>query len=445
MEQNRILKTDNETDLMYSFLANSNKINPNDVEEMRENRDRKIINNIKDIQEELEQQRKKQEDEIAKQNHQNMYNEYSEHISKKHNTQKNDIYKHERHSLPSKTNQINRSPYKRTITPQKSHQHHLHEYKREFERQSYNPPPQPQPPSPKKEENVEVDNRSMALDYYTKLMALKKRDPNVVLNKHFSRDSNSYELKKEYEFQYELRDRQVKTKLYKNSIINLVHFIETANETYDPFSIDLDKWGEHVAIEIDDYDDIMNELYDKYKEIGKNLPPEIRLIFSLGFSGFTYHVSKKMFKNDGVEEILKDETAKQKITNTLNLHNKINNSVPTEPTENLAEIHNIINKQNKSFVEELDNKISEIPKTKMDEKTNEENYEYSEEDLEAMASLFEGTKQKSYINDEIMKDSDNLDISIDTSMSEAVSKSSSLPNRHSLRTTSQKKKNVTRI
>lgn len=116
------------------------------------------------------------------------------------------------------------------------------------------------------------------------------------MNKHFSRDSNSYELKKEYEFQYELRDRQVKTKLYKNSIINLVHFIETANETYDPFSIDLDKWGEHVAIEIDDYDDIMNELYDKYKEIGKNLPPEIRLIFSLGFSGFTYHVSKKCLK-----------------------------------------------------------------------------------------------------------------------------------------------------
>jgi hypothetical protein len=48
--------------------------------------------------------------------------------------------------------------------------------------------------------------------------------------------------------------------------------LEWANGRFDPFDVRLDGWSEAVHENVEDFDEIFEELYDKYKERGK-MPP----------------------------------------------------------------------------------------------------------------------------------------------------------------------------
>jgi hypothetical protein len=64
--------------------------------------------------------------------------------------------------------------------------------------------------------------------------------------------------------------------------MTFVNTVEYANAAFNPFDINLDGWGEQVSDDIDSYDEIFSELYEKYK--GGKLAPEIALLLRLGFS-----------------------------------------------------------------------------------------------------------------------------------------------------------------
>jgi hypothetical protein len=84
---------------------------------------------------------------------------------------------------------------------------------------------------------------------------------------------------------------------------------EFLNTRYNPFSFELDGWSEQVHESVDDYDDIFEELHDKYKDSGSNMAPELRLLISLGGSAFMFHLTKRMFSNSRlpkVEEVLQN-------------------------------------------------------------------------------------------------------------------------------------------
>jgi hypothetical protein len=72
--------------------------------------------------------------------------------------------------------------------------------------------------------------------------------------------------------------------------------MEWANTRFDPFDIKLDGWSEAVHENVEDFDEIFEELYDKYKERGK-MPPEARLVMALAGSGFMCHVSNTFLKS----------------------------------------------------------------------------------------------------------------------------------------------------
>jgi hypothetical protein len=83
---------------------------------------------------------------------------------------------------------------------------------------------------------------------------------------------------------------------------------EYLNTRYDPFAIKLDGWSEQVHENITDFDDIFEELHQKYKAKGKKMAPELRLFISLSGSAFMFHLTSKMFKESsipGVEEVFK--------------------------------------------------------------------------------------------------------------------------------------------
>ena len=68
----------------------------------------------------------------------------------------------------------------------------------------------------------------------------------------------------------------------------------------------LDGWSESVHENVHDYDDVFEELHEKYK--GKaQMAPKLKLLLMLGGSGFMFHLTNTMFKSSlpGMGDILK--------------------------------------------------------------------------------------------------------------------------------------------
>ena len=86
------------------------------------------------------------------------------------------------------------------------------------------------------------------------------------------------------------------------------------NDKFDPFELKLDGWSESVHENLEDFDEIFEELYDKYKERGK-MPPEARLVMALAGSGFMCHVSNTFLRSrmPSMDDILRQnpEIARQ--------------------------------------------------------------------------------------------------------------------------------------
>ena len=82
--------------------------------------------------------------------------------------------------------------------------------------------------------------------------------------------------------------------------------LEYLNGKFDPFNIKLDGWSESVNEDIYDYDEVFEELAEKYG--GKTeMAPEIKLLMMLGGSAFMFHLTQTVFKSSipGMDDIMK--------------------------------------------------------------------------------------------------------------------------------------------
>jgi hypothetical protein len=77
--------------------------------------------------------------------------------------------------------------------------------------------------------------------------------------------------------------------------MGVVTGFEFLNGKFNPADWQLDGWSESVHENIEDYDDVFEELYDKYKGRG-NMPPEAKLLMSVVGSGFMFHMSNSFFR-----------------------------------------------------------------------------------------------------------------------------------------------------
>ncbi len=132
------------------------------------------------------------------------------------------------------------------------------------------------------------------------------RDKGMRIPKTFSMSSDYDEMKYEYDRLVYQRKMDASVKMQRHLLISFVTGAEFLNSKFDPFSVKLDNWSEQVHENINDYDDIFEELYEKYKEKG-SMAPELRLIFMVIGSAFTYHLSNTMFKSalPGMGDIMK--------------------------------------------------------------------------------------------------------------------------------------------
>ena len=132
------------------------------------------------------------------------------------------------------------------------------------------------------------------------------RDKGVKIPKMFSMSSDYDEMKYEYERLLHQRKMDNSVKMQRRMLITFVSGTEWLNGRFDPFDIKLDGWSESIHEGIGEYDDVFEELYEKYQGSG-SMSPEIRLAFMVAGSAFMYHLQNSMFKSSipSAEEVMR--------------------------------------------------------------------------------------------------------------------------------------------
>ena len=146
-------------------------------------------------------------------------------------------------------------------------------------------------PAPPRDIEAETKEKT---EYINKLARLEKKG--FPVSRRYTLDNTIDEIKGEYFRLVDARNLETSVKFQRNMMMGFVTGLEWMNNKFDPFDLKLDGWSESVHENQEDYDDIFEELYDKYKERGK-MPPEARLLFTMAGSGFMFHVSNSFFRS----------------------------------------------------------------------------------------------------------------------------------------------------
>lgn len=161
----------------------------------------------------------------------------------------------------------------------------------------------PQYPAPPRMSEEEILNTKREILYQFERMERK----GTQLPKRFTLASSLDEMRAELDRLKRDREIDQSIKFQRKVMMTLVTGTELLNNRFDPIGARLEGWSESVNDSIDDYDDIFEELHNKYK--GKsNIPPEIKLLFMLGGSAFMFHMTNTMFKTymPGAEQVFKN-------------------------------------------------------------------------------------------------------------------------------------------
>ena len=131
-------------------------------------------------------------------------------------------------------------------------------------------------------------------DMLIKLLRLEKAG--YVASKKFTMASSYEDLLFEYNRLNRQRDIEKSIKFSRKIMMALISGIEFLNNKFDPLSIKLNGWSENIMENINDYDEVFEELHDKYSS-SVRMPPEIKLLAMVAGSGFMFHLTNSLFKS----------------------------------------------------------------------------------------------------------------------------------------------------
>ena len=136
--------------------------------------------------------------------------------------------------------------------------------------------------------------RAEKAEYLNKLQRLESKG--FPVSKRFTMDNSLDEVKQEFTRLIDARNLEASLRFQRQMLMGAITGMEWLNNKFDPFDVKLEGWSESVHTNVEDFDEIFEELYDKYKERGK-MPPEMRLMFAVAGSGFMCHVSNSFFRS----------------------------------------------------------------------------------------------------------------------------------------------------
>jgi len=192
--------------------------------------------------------------------------------------------------------------------------------------------------------------------FLRKLEELERKG--VELSKKYNMESNLQEMRGEYETIVEEKKKQNSVKFQGNMLMAAINGIEFLNNKFDPFDIKLDGWGEQFNENVEDYDDVFSELYEKYSSKA-SMAPELKLLFQLGGSAMMVHMTNTMFKSSmpGMDDILRQNPDLMKsfqsaAVNSMSdsnpglsgfMNNMMNSGMPPPPPEQTQSRPNFTN------------------------------------------------------------------------------------------------------
>lgn len=134
------------------------------------------------------------------------------------------------------------------------------------------------------------------------------------LPKKFTMSSSLEEMRTEFERIRHDRDIDNSVQFQRKAMVTIVSGIELMNTWFNG-PAKLSGWSDCINENIDEYDDVFEELHEKYKGKAK-MAPEFKLLLMVGGSGLMYHMTNNIAKSGqtpGLDQVLKEnpELAKQ--------------------------------------------------------------------------------------------------------------------------------------
>jgi hypothetical protein len=168
---------------------------------------------------------------------------------------------------------------------------------------TYNNPKQDKPNEPPKVELSYQETRLRKIEMLRKLSEIKTKG--FTLSKEYDFNSSLEEMEYEFELLKSFADKRNGVKIFKGGLLQAVSVIEFLNDKYDPFDFHLSGWGDHLQLEVDSWEDVLEEIYEKYKGSGRKMAPEVKLLYLIIASAGAFHFTKSQSsKLPGLDSVL---------------------------------------------------------------------------------------------------------------------------------------------
>jgi hypothetical protein len=107
--------------------------------------------------------------------------------------------------------------------------------------------------------------------------------------------SDIEEIRTEYKRMTYAIEVERSIKFQRRMLVACVTGLEFLNDKFDPFDLELNGWSQNTMENVEDYDGVFEELYNKYKT-KVQVAPEVKLIMMVGGSAMMFHLTNSMFK-----------------------------------------------------------------------------------------------------------------------------------------------------
>lgn len=170
-------------------------------------------------------------------------------------------------------------------------------------------------------------------NFLYKLKRFQKKG--FTLSRPYNLDSDLVDIRAEVESIKREANLGAGVATMKKGLTITTYILESLNRQFDPINAKLDGWSNQVKDDVEhgDYDEVFEELYDKYTDKFK-MPPEMKLISMLGTSALQYHIAQIVVNRtldiNKTDQILKQNPKiKQDILNAVN-QSKIGEQINTQ-------------------------------------------------------------------------------------------------------------------
>ena len=149
------------------------------------------------------------------------------------------------------------------------------------------------------------DIKNEKIDLIYKFKKLESQGIRTTMN--YNMNSQLEDMRNEYIKLKKQREIDNSVKFQRKIMMAAITGLEFLNNKFDPFDIKLDGWSESVNENLMDYDEVFEELAEKYGAASGNMAPELKLLLMIGGSGFMFHLTNTMFKSSipGMDDIMK--------------------------------------------------------------------------------------------------------------------------------------------